>query len=304
MSGIINTGSFGKALWPGVNAWYGKAYNDYEPQYTSLFDKYTSSRNYEEDVGISSFGLAQVRTEGGPVSYDIEQQGFLTRYTHLEYALGFIITKVMFEDDLYSIVGQRRANALARAMRLTKEIIGANVYNRAFNSAFTGGDGKAMIASDHPNVAGGTWSNQIAVAADLSEAALEQAIIDIMKFTDDRGLRIKAMPQSLIVAPENWAEASRILDTEYRVGTPNNDINVLNNQSKFSGGLVVSQFLTDPDAWFIRTNVPDGLKYFERVADNFAMDNDFDTDNAKFKARARYSFGWTDPRAIYGSAGA
>lgn len=303
MSGIINTGSFAQALWPGINAWYGKAYNDYETQYTKLFETHKSDKAYEKDVGISSFGLAQIKTQGAGIAYDIEQQGFQTQYNHIAYALGFIVTREMYDDDQYDII-ERRARALARAMRLTKELIGANVYNRAFNTSFVGGDGKPMISATHPRIAGGTASNQIAVAADLSEAALEQAIIDIMKFEDDRGLRIKAMPKSLIVAVENSFEAARILDTEYRVGTANNDINVINTQKKFPGGLVVSQYLTDPDAWFIRTDVPNGLKHFVRDEDEFSMDNDFDTDNAKYKARARYSFGWTDFRAIYGSPGA
>jgi hypothetical protein len=304
MSGIINTGSFAKSLWPGINKWYGQAYNEFQPQYVKLFDKYTSSRNYEEDVGTSGFGLAQVKAEAAPIQYDTQTQGFITRYRHVNYALGFAVSKEAFEDDLYDVVGKKRAQALAFSMRQTKEIIGANVYNNAFSGSQVGGDGVAMIASNHPNMAGGTWSNQIAVAADLSEAALEQAYIDIRKFTNDRGLRIALQPQSLIIPAELEFEANRIMKTEYRVGTDLNDINALKSTGNMARELVVNNYLTDPDAWFIRTDCPDGLKYFERKGDSFDMDNDFDTENAKFKATARYSFGWTDPRAIYGSAGA
>lgn len=300
---IINTGSFAKALWPGVNAWYGKAYNDYSVEYTDLFDKFTSSKAFEEDVGISSFGLAVQKAEGAPISYDTERQGFITRYQHVVFALGFVITREMMEDDQYDIVGQKRANALARSIRQTKEIFGANVYNRAFNASYTGGDGVTMINASHPNIKGGTWSNIIATAADLSEAAIEQACIDIAGFTDDAGLLIAARPMSLVIPRQLIYEAKRILGSDGRVGTDNNDLNALKTMGAIPK-VVTNHYLTDTDAWFIRTDVKDGLKYFERRADSFDTDNDFDTDNAKFKAMSRYSFGWTDPRAIYGSAGA
>lgn len=300
---ITTTSSFAKALWPGVNAWYGKEYNEFEVEYTQLFDKYTSNRNFEEDVGITSFGLAIVKPEGSSISYDSERQGFTTRYTHLVYALGFIITREIMEDDLYDVVGQKKAQGLAFSMRQTKEVIAANVYNRAFNSSYTGGDGVSLINASHPNVAGGTWSNQIATAADLSEAALEQAVIDLSAYTNDRGLRIAVKPQTLVIPYNLMFEAQRILKSTGRPGTDNNDLNALNNMGMFKD-LAVNHYLTDTDAWFIRTNVKDGMKYFERRGDEFNMDNDFDTENAKFKATARYSFGWTDPRALYGSAGA
>jgi phage major head subunit gpT-like protein len=302
MSGIISTGNFPKALWPGVKKWYGQEYSDYPVQYDKLFEKSTSDRAWEEIVGTSGLGLAVVKAEGAPVTYDSEQQGFTSRFQHVNYALGFIITQEMMEDDQYMLVGERRSKALARSMRQTKEINGANVYNRAFNTSYTGGDGKAMVVSDHPNIAGGTWSNVIATAADLSEAALEQAIIDIQGFTDDRGLLIAVTPKCLIIPRQLAFEAQRILKSDGRVGTDNNDPNVL----KMMGSIpevVVNQFLTDSDAWFIRTS-EQGLHYFERKADNFAQDNDFDTENAKFKASGRYSFGWSDPRSIYASAGA
>jgi hypothetical protein len=300
---VINSGSFAKALWPGVNAWYGKEYDEYPVEYTKLFDTFKSSRAFEEDVGISSFGLAVVKPEGDSITYDSEKQGFITRYQHVVYALGFVITREMMEDDQYDVVGQRKAQGLAFSMRQTKEIVAANIYNRAFNSSYTYGDGKEMLSSAHPNIAGGTWSNIIGTAADLSEAALEQACIDIAGFTNDRGLLIAARPKCLIIPRQLMFEAKRILSTDGRVGTDNNDLNAIKTMGLIPE-VVTNHFLTDTDAWFIRTDVKNGLKYFERRADAFDMDNDWDTENAKFKATARYSFGITDPRAIYGSAGA
>ena len=205
--------------------------------------------------------------------------------------------------DLYGKVGAQKAKALARSMRQTKEIVGANIYNRAFDSGYTGGDGVSLINASHPNVAGGTFSNQIGTAADLSEAALEQAVIDIAGFRDDRGLLIAAKPQQLVIPYQLQFEAARILSSDGRVGTDLNDPNVLKDKGMFTN-VTINHYLTDADAWFIRTNVKDGLKYFERRGDQFEMDNDFDTENAKFKATARYSFGWSDPRSIYASQGA
>jgi Mu-like prophage major head subunit gpT len=303
MAGIINSSSFAKALWPGVNAWYGKSYDEYPVEWDMLFDKFTSRKQYEEDVGISSFGLANVKPEGSPIQYDSENQTFTTRYTHIVYALGFIITREIMEDDQYDVVGQRKAQGLAFSIRQTKEVVGANVYNRAFNGAYVGGDGVSMISNAHPNFAGGTWSNQIATAADLSEASLEQACIDIANFTNDRGLRIAVRPQSIVLPIQLEFEAERILKTERRVGTNNNDLNALKETGRFPKGCILNHYLTNPLAWFIRTDVKNGLKMFERRGDEFEMDNDFDTENARFKATSRYSFGWTDPRAIYGSAG-
>lgn len=300
---IINSGSFAKALWPGVNAWYGKAYNEYSVEYTKLFDTYKSSKAFEEDVGISSFGLAAVKPEGSPIQYDSERQAFITRYNHVVYALGFIITREMVEDDQYAVVGQRKAQGLAFSMRQTKEIIAANIYNRAFNSSFVGGDGKELLATDHPLFAGGTWSNELTTAADLSEAALEQAHIDIAGFTNDRGLLIAVKPKSLIIPRQLMFEAKRILAPDGRPGTDTNDVNAM-KQMGLVPEVVVNHYLTDQDAWFLRTNIPHGMKHWERRADGFDMDNDFDTENAKYKATARYSFGWTDPRALFGSPGA
>lgn len=303
MSGVITSSSFAKALWPGVNAWYGKSYKDYPEEWSQLFEKNTSRKAYEEDVGISSFGLANAKSEGAPIQYDSDRQGFTSRYNHVVYALGFIITREIYEDDQYDVVGKRKANALARSMRQTKEIIGANVFNRAATSGYTGGDGVTLLSAAHPNVAGGTFSNKPSTDADLSEAALEQANIDIADLRDDRGLLIAAKPKKLVIAPSNMFEAKRILGSDGRVATTNNDLNALKTMGIIPE-VVVNHYLTDSDAWFVLTDVNDGLKYFERRGDAFEMDNDFDTENAKFKATARYSFGWTDPRGVYGSMGA
>ncbi len=302
---LINSGSFAKALWPGVNAWYGKAYSEYPVEYTKLFDTFTSTRQFEEDVGISGVGLLSTKSEGSGVTFDSERQTFTTRYTHAVLASGFVITREIMEDDQYDVVGQRKAQGLAFAARQTKEIIGANIYNKAFTGTGnpTYGDGKVLIASDHPNFAGGTWANLIGTASDLSEAALEQACIDIAGFTNDRGLLIAVRPQVLVLPRQLMFEAKRILGSEGRVATNNNDINALKSMGMIPD-VVVNHFLTDTDAWFIKTDVKNGMKYFERRADAFDMDNDFDTENAKFKVTGRYSFGATDPRAIYGSPGA
>lgn len=301
---MITSSNFAKLLWPGLNSIYGKAYDEHRVEYTDLFDTYTSKKSFEEDLGITSFGLAQQKGEGNSIAYDDENQAFLTRYGHIVYGLGFIITREMMEDDQYSVVGQRRSKALAFSMRQTKEIVAANVYNRATNSAYKGGDGVEMLSSAHLNHSGGTWSNELTTPADLSEAALEQACIDIMKLTNDRGLNISVMPESLIIPPDLVFEAERILKSPYRAGTADNDINALERMGKFPKGIKVNHYLTDTNAWFIRNNISDGMKFFQRRAMQFTIDNDFDTENAKFKSTERYSAGWTDPRAIFGSEGA
>jgi hypothetical protein len=300
---IINSSSFAKALYPGVNAWYGKAYGEYATEYNKLFETYKSTRQFEEDVGVSSFGLAVVKPEGAPITFDSERQAFITRYNHVVYALGFVITREIMDDDQYDVVGQRKAQGLAYSMRQTKEIVAANTYNRAFNSSFVGGDGKELLATDHPNFAGGTFANELTTAADLSEAALEQACIDIAGFTNDRGLLIAAKPKTLIIPRQLMFEAKRILGTDGQVYSADNTLNAIKAMGMIPE-VVVNHYLTDTDAWFIRTDVPHGMKHFERRADAFEMDNDFDTENAKFKATARYSFGWTDPRGLFGSPGA
>ena len=300
---VINSSSFSKALWPGVNAWYGKAYNEYSTEYNKLFDTFKSSKAFEEDVGVSSFGLAVIKPEGSPIQMDSERQAFITRYSHVVYALGFIITREIMEDDQYDVVGQRKAQGLAYSMRQTKEVVAANVYNRAFNSSYTGGDAKELLATDHPNFAGGTWANELTTAADLSEAALEQACIDIAGFTNDRGLLIAAKPKTLVIPRQLMFEAKRILGSDGQVYSADNTLNAIKTMGLIPE-VVVNHYLTDTDAWFIKTDVPHGMKHFERRADGFDMDNDFDTENAKFKATARYSFGWTDPRGLFGSPGA
>lgn len=299
----INSGSFAKALWPGVNAWYGREYSEYSTEYTKLFATESSRRAFEQDVGISSFGLAVQKPEGSAITMDSEKQGFISTYQHVVYALGFIITREVVDDDQYDVVAPRKSKGLAKSMRQTKEIVGANVYNRATTAGYVGGDGVTMLNAAHPTISGGTFSNMPTVALDLSEAALEQAAIDIAGFTDDRGLIMAARPKSLVIPRQLIFEAKRILGTELRVGTDNNDLNALKTLGTIPE-IVTNHYLTDTDAWFIRTDVAHGMKYFERDADSFDMDNDWDTENARFKARGRYSFGWTDPRGIYGSVGA
>ena len=300
---LITTGNFAKALWPGVNAWYGKEYNEYKPEWPALFEQFKSDRNFEEDVGVSSFGLATVKTEGSPISYDTEKQAYITRYIHAVYALGFMVSREAFEDDQYDVVGQRKAQGLAFSMRQTKEILGANVYNNAFTSGYTGGDGSILLVSSHANLAGGTWSNVPSSASDLSEAALEQAVIDIAGFTNDRGLKIAVLPKTLVIPVNLWFDAIRILKADKQPNDLNNNPNAIRTLGLVPE-IAVNHYLTDTDAWFLRTNVKHGMKMFERRADKFDMDNDFDTENAKFKATGRYSFGWTDPRGLYGTAGA
>lgn len=300
---VIMTSNHPKALWPGVKAWWGKAYDDHQTEYTDLFDTFTSDKAYEEDVQIVGFGLAPTKAQGASVTYDSEIQGPVTRYTHVAYALGYIVTHEELKDDLYTEVSNTRAASLARGFRQTKERVGAGIYNRGFNSSFVGGDGVSLLSTVHPNTSGGTFSNRLAVDADLSEAALEDMIIQIMQATDDRGLLINLMPKSLHVAPANWFNANRILKSVYQTGTANNDINVINATNALPMGIKVNHYFTAPQAWFLRTNVSNGLKYYERESMIFDQDNDFDTMNAKAKGYERYSFGWTDPRSVFGSNG-
>lgn len=306
---VINSSSFAKALWPGVNTWYGEAYNQYPVEWDKLFEKSTSRKAFEEDVGTSHFGLAVAKSEGSPVTYDAARQGFTSRYQHVVYALGFIITREAFDDDQYDVVGKLKAQSLAFSMRQTKEIVAANIFNRAFSNSYLGGDGASLIASaggggsaSHPNVAGGTYTNGVATAIDLSEAALEQACIDIADFKNDRGLKIAVRPRKLVIPKELMFEAHRILKTDGQVYSADNTLNAIKTMGMIPE-VVVNHYLTDTDAWFILTDVKNGLKYFERNGDEFTMDEDWDTENAKYKARARYSFGWTDPRGIYASPG-
>ena len=303
MAGIITTASHPKALWPGIKAWWGQVYDEHPEEYSKLFDSDTSRQNYEEDVQLTGFGLAPQKPEGSGVAYDSEIQGFTTRYTHVAYALGYIVTKEELDDNLYEQVSRRRAAALAMSFRQTKENVGANIYNRAFNSTYKGGDGVELCSTAHPNTSGGTFANTPTVAADLSEASLEDALTALMGFQNDRGLLINVMPRSLIVARQNWWNANRIMKSAYTPSTANNAVNVLVATNALPEGIVMNHYLTSPNAWFVRTNIQNGLKYYSRVGIQFDQDNDFDTMNAKAKGYERYSFGWTDPRAIYGVNG-
>lgn len=303
MAGVILSSNHPKALWPGVKAWWGKAYDDFETEYTDLFETVSSDKAYEEDVQLVGFGLAKAKAQGASVEYDSEIQGFTTRYTHVAYALGYIVTHEELKDNKYAEVSNTRAASLARGFRQTKERVGANVYNRGFNASYVGGDGVALFSTAHPNTSGGTFSNRLTADADFSEQALEDMIVQMMKSTDDRGLLINVMPRSLHVAPDNWFIANRVLGSTYQSNNANNAINVIKATGALPMGIKVNHYFTDPDAWFVRTNVANGLKYYEREGISFDQDNDFDTMNAKAKGYERYSFGWTDPRAVFGTPG-
>ena len=300
---VIMTSSHPKALWPGVKAWWGRVYDQHATEHTDLFDTFSSDKKYEEDVQIIGFGIVPVKAEGASVTYDTEVQGPTTRYTHVAYALGYIVTHEELKDNLYTEVSNTRAGALARSFRQTKERVAAAVFNNATTSGYTGGDGVVLLSTAHTNTSGGTYSNKLSVDADLSEASLEDLIIQTMQATDDRGLLINLMPKSLHVAPANWFNANRILKSEYQVDTANNNINVIKATGAIPMGVKVNHYFTDTDAWFLRTNITNGLKHYQREAIMFDQDNDFDTMNAKAKGYERYSFGWSDPRAVYGSTG-
>jgi hypothetical protein len=304
--GIINTGSFAKALWPGVSKWYGEGYKEWPIEFTDLFDEESSTKAYDEDVGVSGFGLAEEVGEGGKTPYDEAKQSYINRYINRTYRKGFIITMEAMDDAQYdlAVLGKKKAEALAFSMRQTKEILGANIYNRAFTSGYVYGDACVLGYASHPLSAGGTFSNVPSVASDLSEASLEQACIDIAGFVNDRGLLISVLPKSLHVPKELVFEAHRILNSVLRVDTANNDPNAIRAMNMFPGGAKVNHYFTDTDAWFIRTNCPDGMKYKNRKDTVFGMDNDSDTFNAKFYAFFRCSFGNTDPRGVYCSTGA
>jgi hypothetical protein len=300
---VISTATHPKALWPGVKAFFGKEYAKHGEEHKDLFDIDDSDKAYEEDVQTSGFGLAPVKSEGSSVSYDSETQGYTKRYTHVAYGLGYIVTYEELRDNLYKDKAFKRAAQLAFSMYTTKQIVGANVYNRAFDSNYTGGDGVCLLSAAHPTRAG-NQSNVMSTSSDLSEAAIEEMVIDIMEAKNDRGLQINLMPKSLIVAPANYFEAQRILKSVQQSGTANNDANILKLNGVIPEGAKVNHFLTDADAWFIRTNCPDGMKHYVREAMSFDQDNDFDTKNAKAAAYERFSFGWSDWRGLFGSAGA
>ncbi len=303
MAGIITTGNHPKALWPGIKAWWGRVYDEHVTEYTDIFDVESSSRAYEEDVEVTGFGLAPVKAEGAGVSYDSETQSTVSRYTHVAYASGYIVTYEELQDNLYEMVSKRRSQALAFSMRQTKETVGANTLNNGFDSNFPGGDTKELFATDHGNL-GGDQSNELSTAADLSEASLEDLVIDIMGATNNRGLKISLMPRKLIVPRQLWFEANRIVNSVLQNDTANNAVNVLKATNAIPQGICVNHYLTDTDAWFLKTNAPRGLIGYDREKMSFTTDNDFDTSNAKAKAYERYSFKWTDWRGAYASPGA
>ena len=301
---VITTGNHPKAMWPGVKAWWGRSYDEHKKEYPDLFDMGGSSeKNYEEDVEVTGFGLAPVKNQGAPIQFDSEAQGTINRYTHVAYGLGYIVTREERDDNQYEIVSKRRTQALAFSMNQTKETVAANHYNRAFSSSYVFGDGVEMISSAHPTISG-NQSNILATAADLSEAALEDMIIQIMGATNSKGHKIALMPKSIVVPRQLWFVANRILRSTLQTDTANNNINVIKATSAIPDGIKINHYLTDADAWFVRTNCPNGLKGYQRTAIEFTQDNDGDTQNAKAKAYERYVFGVTDWRGIYGTAGA
>lgn len=301
--GVIYTSNHPKALWPGVKAWFGRMYDEHAEEYSKIFDRDSSTRAYEERVELTGFGLAPVKNQGGSISYDSETQGITSRLTNVTYALGYVVTMEELQDNLYEMVSKRRSKALAFSMRQTKETVAANILNRGFNSSYTGGDGKELLATDHPTL-DGTQSNELTVAADLSEAALEDLLVQIMQAKNSRGLRIALKGEKLIVPPALFYEANRILKSALQNDTANNAVNALKATNALPGGIVLNHYLTDSDAWFIKTNCPEGLIYQERMAMEFEQDNDFDTKNAKAAAVERYVFGWCDWRSIFGTPGA
>jgi len=299
--GVITTGAHPKDLWPGVQKWFGRTYDEHQVEYTDLFETMGSDKAYEEHVLVTGFGLAPQKAEGASVSYDSESQGFTKRYVHVAYALGYIVSFEALRDGKYMEVSKQRSSALAFSMRQTKENVGANVYNRAFTSGYNGGDGKELLATDHPSKAG-TWSNELSPAADLSEAAIEDLCIQIANAKNDRGLKISLMPRCLIVPPALQFEAHRIVKSVLQNDTANNAVNAIRAMNMFPEGIKMNHYLSDANNWFIRTNCPSGMVHMDRDILPLEQDNDFDTKNAKAFKYERYVFGWTDPRGLYGSA--
>ena len=299
----ISRQQLAKELEPGLNALFGLEYNQYENQHLEIFDVENSDRAFEEEVMLSGFANAAVKSEGAAVTFDTAQEAFTSRYTHETVALAFAITEEAIEDNLYDTIATRYTKALARSMANTKQIKGANVLNNGFSSSFPGGDGKELFATDHPSQSG-DQKNELSTSADLSETSIEQALIDIAAFTDERGLKIAARGVKMIIPSELQFTAERIMKSPARVGTADNDLNAIASKGMIPQGYVVNNFLTDTDAFFIKTDVPNGLKMFERAAIKTAMEGDFDTGNVRYKARERYSFGFSDWRGIFGSPGA
>ena len=293
-----------KELEPGLNALFGLEYNRYENEHAEIYETEASDRAFEEEVMLSGFGSAPVKAEGGAVQFDDANESFTARYTHETIAMAFAITEEAIEDNLYDRLAARYTRALARSMSNTKQVKAANVLNNAFNNSFTGGDGVELCSTAHPLLNGGTFRNELATAADLSETSLEQALIDISAFVDERGLKISTQGVKLIIPKELQFTAERILKSPQRVGTADNDINAMANMGMIPQGYRINHFLTDTDAFFIMTDAPNGMKMFVRSPIKTAIEGDFDTGNVRFKARERYSFGFSDPRGVFGSPGA
>ena len=299
-----------KELLPGLNALFGMEYARYGEEHKEIYETESSERSFEEETKLAGFGAAPVKNEGSAIAYDNAQEAFTARYTHETIALGFSITEEAVEDNLYDSLSARYTKALARAMAFTKQVKAASVLNNGFSGSYLGGDGVSLFGVNsssarvgHPLVGGGQNYNSPTVGVDLNETSLENATIQIAAWTDERGLLIAAKPVKLVVPPALMFSSKRLLDTELRVGTADNDINALKQMGTISGGYCVNHFLTDPNAWFLTTDVPNGMKHFERMALDTKMDGDFDTGNVRYKARERYSFGWSDPLGMWGSSG-
>ena len=293
-----------KELLPGLNALFGLEYARYGEEHKEIYETETSERSFEEETKLSGFSAAPVKNEGSAIAYDNAQEAWTARYTHETIALGFSLTEEAIEDNLYDSLSARYTKGLARAMAYTKQVKAAAVINNGFSAAYPGGDGVALFSTSHPLINGSTNGNTPTVAADLNETSLENAVIQIAAWTDERGLLIAAKPRKLIVPPALQFVATRLLETELRVGTTDNDINALKNNGSIPEGYTVNNFLTDVNGWYLCTDVPNGMKHFIRTPLSNSMDGDFDTGNVRYKSRERYSFGWSDPLGMYGSPGA
>ena len=293
-----------KELLPGLNALFGLEYARYGQEHQEIYETESSERSFEEETKLSGFSAAPVKNEGSAIAYDNAQEAWTARYNHETIALGFSLTEEAIEDNLYDSLSARYTKGLARAMAYTKQVKAAAVLNNGFSSSYAGGDGQALFSASHPLVSGGTNSNIPSTPADLNETSLENAVIQIAAWTDERGLLIAAKPKKLVVPPALQFVATRLLETELRVGTNDNDINAIKNNGSVAEGYTINHFLTDTNAWFLTTDVPNGMKHFVRTPLQNSMDGDFDTGNVRYKSRERYSFGWSDPLGMYGSAGA
>ena len=293
-----------KELEPGLNALFGMEYDRYSDEWSDVFETESSDRAFEEEVMLSGFGQAPVKSEGAAVSFDTANEAYTARYTHETIALAFAITEEAVEDNLYDRLSTRYTRALARSMSNTKEVKGANILNNAFDSTFTFGDGKELCATDHPTVGGGNFRNELTTSADLNETSLEQSLIDIAAFIDERGLLVAVQGRKLVIPPALQFVADRLMASTLRPGTADNDINAIRNMGMLADGYTVNHYLTDTDAFFIKTDAPNGFKHFNRSSIKTAMEGDFDTGNMRFKARERYSFGVSDWRCVYGTPGA